>query len=97
MVTLSHTIVLKSFTEKLLTVDLTVYKVPSIENEDEFSNYLSIFMKEIENKANLCNIEIENVKKIKTSIKRCILDNTLYSEYYLSLIQLLIIDWSIQF
>ncbi len=81
---------LKSFTEKLLTVDLTVYKVPSIENEDEFSNYLSIFMKEIENKANLCNIEIENVKKIKTSIKRCILDNTLYSEYYLSLIQLLI-------
>ncbi len=77
------------FIEKLIDMNFET-KVPNMEDEDAYSKFLQTFITNIENHATDFCFSDENKTRIKHAITRFILDNTLYSSFNISLLQLLI-------
>jgi hypothetical protein len=77
------------FIEKLIDMNFET-KVPNIEDEDAYSKFLQTFITNIENHAADFSFSYDNKTRIKNAITRFILDNTLYSSFNISLLQLLI-------
>ena len=79
---------IKPFIEKIINFDFQNFQF-NPEDHEQYSNFLSSMIGEIVNFATSHNFEKMDVDKINHSIKRFILDNTLYSEYNVSLLNLL--------
>ncbi len=77
------------FIEKLIDMNFET-KVPNMEDEDAYSKFLQKFITDIEKNANEFGFSDENKTRIKHAITRFIFDNTLYSSFNISLLQLLI-------
>lgn len=72
------------FIELLLQVDLSFYGVP-LQESDQYFPFIQTFTNQLVSQA-----PEKDRMRVESSVKRFILDNTLYSKYSLSLIQLLI-------
>jgi len=79
---------IKPFIEKIINLDFQNFQF-NPEDHEQYSNFLSNMIDEIIKFATCHNFEKMDVDKINSSIKRFILDNTLYSEYNVSLLNLL--------
>jgi len=69
----------------------TTYKtIPSMDDTVEYGAFLEDLISQLELIATSFNFDTHQIKRIKSSITRFIFDNTIYSDYCVSLLQILI-------
>ena len=69
----------------------TTYKtIPTMDDTVEYGTFLEDLISQLETIASSFNFDSSQIKRIKSSITRFIFDNTIYSDYCVSLLQILI-------